>query len=92
MRQNKKVKDILNSLYWIGFFTFFVLSFSGFKFQIIFLFLLIPGLLVNSILNGLKNNKLTPTRKNIIREIKMQSISFVIAGLVLGLVIYLIKK
>ena len=93
MGTNNEVRKLLEVIYWLGFFVLFVLAITSgsLPIQITFIIVFIIGTFINTVNNELKRKNLKPTRKNILAEMPTQLFAFVVGGLILSLVIYLIN-
>ena len=93
MGTNNEVRKLLEVIYWLGFFVLFVLAITSgsLPIQITFIIVFIIGTFINTVNNELKRKNLKPTRKNILAEVPTQLFAFVVGGLILSLVIYLIN-
>ena len=93
MGTNNEVRKLLEVIYWLGFFVLFALAITSasLPIQITFIIVFIIGSFINTVNNELKRKNLKPTRKNILAEMPTQLFAFVVGGLILALVIYLIN-
>ena len=93
MGTNNEVRKLLEVIYWLGFFVLFAFAITSasLPIQITFIIVFIIGSFINTVNNELKRKNLKPTRKNILAEMPTQLFAFVVGGLILALVIYLIN-
>ncbi len=93
MRTNNELIKFLEGIYWLGFFVLFALAITSgsLPIQITFIIVFIIGSFINTVKNELKRKNLKLNRKNILAEMPTQLFAFVVGGLILALVIYLIN-